>query len=191
MTRRRMATRYAVAALAALTLAGCASMNVRSFVERGVDFGFYQTYDWGPAGALTTGDPRLDNNPFFHDYVHRAFETQLAARGFEKTPDGTPDLLLHYHASIVQKLDVERAEGGCADCRPEVYDAGTLLIDFIDARTKKLVWRGWAEGSIEGVIDNQAWMEARIDEAVARILEKLPRAPHLARLALYRPFPDE
>jgi len=38
-----------------------------------------------------------------------------------------------------------------------------------------LIWRGWAEGSIEGVIDNQTWMESRIDEAVAKILERLPR----------------
>jgi hypothetical protein len=182
---------YGFAALAALTLAGCTSMNVRSFVERGVDFGFYRTYDWGPAGALATGDPRLDSNPFFHDYVRRALETQLAARGFEKTTAGAPDLLLHYHASIVQKLDVGRADGRCDDCRAEVYDAGTLLIDFMDTRTKTLVWRGWAEGSIEGVIDNQAWMEARIDEAVARILEQLPRAPYPARLALHRPLPDE
>jgi hypothetical protein len=56
-----------------------------------------------------------------------------------------------------------------------VYDAGTLLIDLVDARTNRLVWRGWAEGSVDGVIDNQEWMEARIDEAVTRILERLPR----------------
>ena len=64
---------------------------------------------------------------------------------------------------------------GCA-CggRSSVYDAGTLVIDLVDARTKTLVWRGWAEGSLEGVIDNQASMEAHIDRAVARVLQQLP-----------------
>ena len=57
---------------------------------------------------------------------------------------------------------------------PGWYDAGTLMIDLVDTRTNKLVWRGWAEGSIEGAIDNQDWMERRIGEAVGRIMERLP-----------------
>jgi hypothetical protein len=100
----------------------------------------------------------------------------LASRGFEKAT--SPDLLIHYHASVTQDIYIsggERRDGDCEGCRPEVYDAGTLLIDLVDARTNRLVWRGWAKSSIDGVIDNQDWMEQRIDEAVARILEKLPR----------------
>ena len=46
---------------------------------------------------------------------------------------------------------------------------------LVGTRTNKLVWRGWAEGSVDGVIDNQEWMEARIDDAVAQILQRLPR----------------
>lgn len=68
-----------------------------------------------------------------------------------------------------------RIDGSCEDCHAEVYDAGTLLIDLVDAQTERLVWRGWAKGSLDGVIDNQAWMEERIDETVARILGKLPQ----------------
>ena len=56
----------------------------------------------------------------------------------------------------------------------EVYDQGTLVIDLVDAHTDTLLWRGWAKGSIDGVIDNQQWMEQRIDEAVARIMRALP-----------------
>ena len=56
-----------------------------------------------------------------------------------------------------------------------VYDAGTIVVDLVDARTHRLVWRGWAEGSIDGVVDDQAWMEKRVDEAVARIMARLPR----------------
>ena len=59
----------------------------------------------------------------------------------------------------------------CEDwgCRPFVDEAGTLLLDFIDTRTNRLAWRGWAEGGFDGAIDNQDWMEARIDDAVAKI----------------------
>lgn len=172
--------RFTALALSALALTGCASMNVSSYVERGIDLRQYHTYNWGQADAQSTGDPRLDNNRFFEERVRAAVEKELASRGFEKTTSGAPDLLVHYHASIRQKIDVrdlDREYAYCDDddCRPYVYDAGTLFVDVVDPRTNTLVWRGWAEGSVDGVIDNQEWMEARIDDAVTRILQRLPR----------------
>ena len=169
--------RFAASALSALALTSCASMNVNSFVERGMDLRQYHTYAWGPADAFTTGDPRLDNNPFFQERMRTAVDQALAARGFEKTASGAPDLVIHYHASVTQRIDVNAADqkyGYCDDCNPYVFDAGTVTIDFIDTRTNRLVWRGWAEDSIDGVVDNQDWMEQKIDEAVTRILDELP-----------------
>src|ERR1043165_6261174 len=98
--------RFAACGIAALALTGCSSMSVSSYFERGSDFAHYRTYGWDQAGALETGDPRLDNNPFFHERIQSDVEKQLATRGFEKTTSGAPDLIVHYHASINQKLDV-------------------------------------------------------------------------------------
>jgi len=167
----------AVAAVAAITLAGCAA-TVRSYVDRRADFTQYRTYAWGPADTFTTGDPRLDNNAFFRDRLQQAADARLTARGFEQTDMESADLLLHYHVNVTQRIDVnelDRQYGYCEDCRASVYDAGTLTLDLIDVRTGRLVWRGWAERSIEGILDRQDWMERRIDEAVARVLERLPR----------------
>lgn len=160
--------RFATVAIAALALAGCASMNVSSYVERGIDLGQYRRFDWGPTEGLYTGDPRLDNNRFFDERVRAGVEKGLLGRGFERTSSGTPDLLLHYHANVTQQIDareIDRQFGYCedGDCRPYVYEAGTLVIDLVDARTKKVVWRGWAKDTLDGIIDNQAWMEAKID----------------------------
>ena len=136
----------------------------------------YRTYDWAPVEPQPTGDPRLDNNRFFQERVQAAVEKQLRDRGFDKT--ASPELLIRYRATVKQDVYISRPESvdvSCDGCRPEVYDAGTLLIDLVDARTKRLLWRGWAEGSIDGVIDDQKWMEQRIDETVARILKTLPQ----------------
>lgn len=185
MTRRiPLTVRCAVAALCALSLAACAAITVRSYSERGFDVGRYRTYAWGPADSHGTGDPRLDNNEFFEARVRQQVERQLTLRGFEKTA-APPDLLVHYHASFSQKMDlaeVDRQYSPCPpdDCRPFVYDAGTLVVDLVDARAKTLLWRGWAEGSMEGAIDNQPWLEARVDDAVARILRRLPPTPATA-----------
>jgi hypothetical protein len=155
-------------------IAGCAATDVSSHVARGVDLSEHRTYDWAPVPARSTGDPRLDNNRFFQERIRAAIEKQLANRGFEKTT--SPDLLLRYHASVRQEIYTSGTErnGYCEDCRSEVYDEGTLLIDLVDAQTDRLVWRGWAKGSVDGVIDDQGWMEQRIDEAVARIMRELP-----------------
>jgi hypothetical protein len=178
MDPRSRRTPFAALLLATLAAAGCASLGVNSYLERGFDVRQYHTYAWAPVDQLSTGDPRLDNNPFFMDRVQAAVDRELAALGFEKITTGTPELVLHYHASITQRLDVsgmDQKYGTCEECTPYVFDAGTLTIDFVDGRTDRLVWRGWAEGSIAGAIDNQRWMERRVDEAVARILKRLPR----------------
>jgi hypothetical protein len=176
-------TRLAVVAapsMLALVFAGCATLRVNSYLERGADFSRYRSYAWAERGAFATGDPRLDNNRFFTQRIEEAVDIQLAARGFEKTSAGSADVLVHIHARMDQRLDtaeVDLIDGRCIerDCRPDVYDTGTLMLDFIDGRTNHLVWRGWAERSSDGVVDDQKWMEATIDKTVAGILARLPR----------------
>jgi hypothetical protein len=180
MPRRLGRLAIAVSVLAA----GCATtMTSGSHVERGLDFSQYRTYDWGPADALPTGDPRLDQNPFFQDHMLGAVERQLAARGYERAASGEmPDLRIHYHASISRRLDVRAADtryGSCSgeECVGEIteFEAGTLVLDLVDVRTNRVIWRGWARDSVEGVLDDPDRMEAQINRAVAQMLERLPR----------------
>jgi len=173
--------RSAAVAISALALTACATtMSVSSHVDRGLDFTRYRTWDWGPADTLPTGDPRLDNNPFFKDYVQGAVEKGLAARGLGSPSSVAPDLLIHYHASINQRINVSGADtshGYCyEDCNQAVveYEAGTLVVDIVDAKTNRVIWRGWAQDSVEGVLDDQDRMARKIDEAVTRMLARLP-----------------
>ena len=180
MLRPAHVERLAVVIAAVLTLNGCATLRVGSHLERGADFARYRSYAWRLSDTFSTGDPRLDNNRFFSERVESAVDRQLRDRGFEKTGSGTADLVIHIHARVDQRLDtsaIDQEYGRCdvEECRPRVYDAGTLLLDFIDTRTNTLAWRGWAEGSLDGVIDDQQWMEETIDKAVEKILAQLPR----------------
>jgi hypothetical protein len=170
-------------AICALAVTSCATMNVSSHVQGGLDFAQYRTYDWGPADALPTGDPRLDKNPFFQDHILGAVEKQMAVKGYERSESGTPDLRIHYHASINQRIDVygvDRDHGYCYDddCKARVtdYEAGTLVLDLVDTRTNRVIWRGWAQDTVEDVLNNQDRMAKKIDEAVRRMLARLPSA---------------
>jgi hypothetical protein len=176
---RARSGRVATLLALALTAVGCGSLTVDSYAERGFQLQRYHTFNWGPPDAISTGDPRLDNNRFFDERVRMQVEKELAGRGLEKTATEPPDVLVHYHASVTQKIDFPTLDGeydDCdeGDCEPDVYDAGRLFIDLVDRRSNRLVWRGWAAGSIEGLIDDQEWLEKRLDEAVARILDRLP-----------------
>jgi hypothetical protein len=178
---RRLALVSLVAA--AIFAAGCATLKVSSYVERGTDFTQFRTYDWGPADALPTGDPRLDDDPFFLDHFEGAIETAMAGKGYRLAEGGMPDLLIHYHAAITPRIDINRLDserGYCydGDCRVRTIESetGTLVIDVIDTRTNKLIWRGWAQHGVVDILNNRDRMETRIDQAVARMLEELPSA---------------
>jgi hypothetical protein len=163
-----------VLGIAAVTLAGCMTMTVESYLAPGVHLRGYHTYDWAPVTAEATGDPRLDNNRFFDERVRAAVDRQLGSNHFERSAE--PELLVRYHARVTQEILFERAEleGGDAEDRvPELDDTATLVIELVDARTYQLAWRGWAKGSFEGSIDSQMWMEKRIDEAVKLIMQLL------------------
>jgi len=176
MTRfRKLIPLVGAAAVAAVT-AACAPVTVTSFTERGVQVPRYGTYDWGTVDTAVPGDPRLDNNSFFHDYLRGAIDRQLRSRGYEQTAL-TPDLRVHYHASAAQRIYISGTEPTrerCIDCAVQVYDEGTVLIDLVDARTGALVWRGSARTDIAGAVADQARLERVLERVVTRIIKTLP-----------------
>jgi hypothetical protein len=171
--------RVAVALVAIGCLSGCAPLRVNADPTPTMDLRTYRTYAWDTAELESTGDPRLDHNRFFSDRVQRAVDPQMSFRGYEKVEDGTPGLTLHIHARVKQQIESAQPEGpggSCShqECRPYVYDEGTLYIDITDARTNTLIWRGWAETSLDGIVDNQDVMNQVIDRAVRSICARLP-----------------
>jgi hypothetical protein len=153
-------------------------MRIGSYVESATDFSHYRTYAWGPADGLPIGDPRLDNNPIFRDYLQGAVERTLRGHNLLLVPTSArPDLLSHFHGSVRQRIEPTEIDrqlgyrvGGEART---IYDEGTLVLDLIDARTNQLVWRGWAIDTLDGILESQDRMERKIDEAVTKMLANL------------------
>ena len=181
---RAIQTLGALIVASSCLVAGCAPMRVSSHVDRDRDFTRYRTFDWGPADALPAGDPRLERDAFFQDHIQGAIERNLAARGFERAAaTATPDVRVHFHAVIDRRIaanQLDSQSGYCSrnDCQAGVsdYEEGTLVIDLIDVRTNRLVWRGWAQDSVEGVLDNQGRLARKIEQAVRLMFARLPAA---------------
>ena len=168
-------------AAAALTLVGCATRMVSSHVELGADFTQYRTYAWGPVDAFPVGDPRLDNNEIFRDYFQGAVEKAMATRHVALTST-SPDLLIHVHSSIGREVDldaIEREYPNCQGrtCRPPIveYEVGTLMIDVVDARTNKMIWRAWSRENVSGVIDDQERLRRVVVDCVAAMMKRFPK----------------
>ena len=167
---------------AVVVVTGCATTGVSSYRAMNIDFAGYQTFDWGPADALPTGDPRLDNDPYFQDRLQGAVERGLARRSLQRSERGaTPDLLIHYHANVSRRLDVDRVDysyGLTVDAESHVrdYDAGTIVLDIVDARTNQVIWRGWAQRDMTELLENQRKMAEWIETAVRLMLTRLPPA---------------
>ena len=123
----------------------------------------------------------IDNNPFFKDYLEGAVGKALEVRHYARVMSGAPDLLVHYHANISKTFDVNGVDtrnGYCYDdCEPRVvdYELGTIVLDVVDGHTNRVIWRGWAQDHIDGVIDRQELLRKQVNTSVARMMALFPR----------------
>jgi len=168
--------------LVALAPAACSvALQAGSDFTHDADISSYRTFAWGEADALPTGDPRLDNNPFFQERVRGAVEKEMATRGFVLDPDA-PDLLIHYHASVRDRVDVFETDSQYgydssaygAGTQVVQYEEGTLLVDIAEAESMRVIWRGWAQRDIEAALADRDEMDRQIGEAVTQMFLEFP-----------------
>ena len=113
--------------------------------------------------------------------MHGAIDTELQDRDLRAVTSEPADLLVHYHAAVIDRVEVPSPVGQLRDCvgercRSEVtgYEAGTLVIDVVEASTQRVIWRGWAEHRLEDMLDDPPLVRRRVRDAVHRIVERLP-----------------
>ena len=107
-------------------------------------------------------------------------ERGLALRKLERSEWGaTPELLIHYHANVSRRLDVNQVDhsyGLTVDAESEIrdYDAGTIVLDIVDSRTNQVIWRGWAQRDMTELLQDEGKMADWIETAVRLMLSQLP-----------------
>jgi hypothetical protein len=158
------------------------SMSAGAVFDPDVDFGKYDTFAWEAADPLPTGDPRPDANPFFVARIQEAVTGEFAARGIERV-ESDPSVLVHYHASVRDRLHVYEVDRRAGYEVPEYgpgvevyqYDEGILLVDIVDAETLRVVWRGWARADVTRALEDTALLERLVQEAARAMFKEFPR----------------
>ena len=88
--------RLLVGGAAAVLLAGCTTLTVRSDYDASASFAGLQTYTWVDAKRYETGNPAIDN-PLLADRIRASVDELLEPKGFRRLiAPGTPDLRLSY-----------------------------------------------------------------------------------------------
>ena len=188
---RRVTSLGGLILVVGLTACAAPTMEIRSEYDRQAlpDFGRYRTYTWLPQPG---GSDPLPGAPIVGPHITRAVQETLQAKGYRQE-GGAPDFLIGWHAAIQGKQQITRIDvtpgysqpGGRVPGGPlqtqtmpvvREYDEGTLVLDIVDSRSGKLVWRGWAQAEVRATTD-AAQREARIKEAVRMILDRFPPKP--------------
>ena len=167
-------------ALAAATVACAPALTVGADAASDLQPAAYRSYTWEMPDQFPTGDPRLDNNPFFVSEVQRQVEAQLGKLGLMKAQSGG-DLTVHFHATVrdrVNVYDVDRAAGydqtGYATSQAVNYEEGTVLIDNADVKVKKLICRGWMQTDLSGAVGNNEVLAKRVRDGLIKLFNKFP-----------------
>lgn len=155
-------------------VAACSSIRATYDYDVNADFSRMKSYAWIPVPDSDREDPLIVKR------VQDAVDRELAAKGLRRSKSN-PDFRIAMHTGSQSKIRVTDWGygygrgvywgGGGVDVYQ--YEEGTLILDFVDARTKKLIWRGTARGTI----NPDATPEARtktINEAVAKTLANYP-----------------
>jgi len=162
-------------------LIGCASMNVQSEHDEAADFSTYKTWDWLPASPDAPADS-FYVDAFADTRIRNAVEKTLREKGYEKSSE-SPDFLVNYHAALQDNLTVTQvsdtyrnnpyAEFDWTSTYTYEWQVGTLILDFFDARTKRLAWRASVQAEVRQT-DNVEMKEDRVNKAVKEMLSKFP-----------------
>ena len=155
--------------------AGCSTISVTHDYDPQADFSSLRTFAWLPFPKT------VKVNSLVVKRVQDAVTRELEAKGMQKNPQN-PDFLIAMHGATQEKLDITdwgyttgpygRYWGG-RDVSVRQYTEGTLVLDFVDAKSKNLLWRGVAKGAIDPTASPRERTE-RINEGAAKLLAEFP-----------------
>ncbi len=165
---------------------GCSGMKVNNDYDRDADFSSYKTYSWHESDMNVK-----DSDPFGHERLVQAIESQLSANGFRKVSSNS-DVVVTYNVEESEEMSLNTtymgggwgmgpgwgwgAGGmgmGSSTTQVRKYNVGTLVLDMWDVKEHRLVWRGIVSDSLSADPQKNA---KKINKAAQKLFEKYPPA---------------
>ena len=173
---------------AAIIAWSCApSFKVNSDYDKAVDFTTYKKFALFNPDNLNKAITELNRSRVF-----AAIKNEMTKKGFVEDA-ASPDLLVNVVAIFEDRQSVSSTTtgggmyggyyggmygaygwgGGTSHTNVDVrhYKDGSLIIDVVEASTKKLIWQGTGNKEIDGPVKDP---DTKIPKAVAQIMESFP-----------------
>lgn len=182
---RSLLTKTGVVFLASFILCTVvqAQKTSAAFDEK-VDFSSYKTFAFDKEGA---------RNPYVNALIVEAVERELTSRGLTKVSN-EPDVKVVYLAATVPNLQVQNVpfyhvvnpaySGMVGSATMNMWDVttGTLVIDLLDRKSDRVVFRGTITDVLQRAPSADLQADARIvskpiKKGVAKIFKKYPVKP--------------
>jgi hypothetical protein len=124
------------------------AQSVQSDFDKSYDFSKLKTFNF----AIPGFDDPLAHDSLNDGRIRAALESNLMANGFGMEELERPDFAVAYYVTAKNKFSV-RDNGprffGRRDVSVDEYTEGTLTVELYDVKTRRLVWRGRASGTVE------------------------------------------
>jgi len=161
----------------AACLVGCSTVTVSTDYDPAANFNQYKTFTVMPL-------EQFKNNTITADRIKAAITQALQARGLQPGPD-TADLQINVLAKLSKETQMTSTGGGyggwgyrgwgggMSTTTIQNIDVGTLVVDLVDAKTNKPVWRGMASKTIEQSQTGEQKQQA-LNDAMNKMFAKYP-----------------
>lgn len=170
--------------LIAVVFVGCASSGpgLQVGADKRTDAGIsdFKTFNWVSDVAEIPNDQLLIgqdgilvfNNKSTRKSIKDAIQTQLQAKGFSRDSNN-PDMLVNF--TVLEQDDQLRTytrDGynylgdGPVDRDAKMVDveAGTILLNFVNAESGNVVWQGFASSALEETdVKNEATLKSKVN----------------------------
>ncbi len=167
---------FFVLSLIGFTVSCSTAFDVKYNYDPQADFSDLKTFDWMPAPEKASIDSLVVQ------HVKNAVNAELKTKGLMMTSNN-PDFLI---AELIVKKDQahvvvtdrgynwgNREYRGIGRKLTYQYEEGSLILDFVDTKSKILIWRGVVKTEIQNV-DTPEERGKLINAAVKEILKKYP-----------------
>jgi hypothetical protein len=183
-TKRRTRLAWSAAVLGVAAFAGCATTQVKTDWDKQANFSQYRTFAIQagkvvPApGSVEAADQQPDT--LVLSRIDTALQNDLVSKGLRPVQQN-PDMIVTYTAGARNKQEVVSNWDGFGwgfgpgwgygpyynDVWVDQYPQATLVIDLIDANTKKVVFRAVAKADDKN-IRNPKFIQSAVDKALAK-----------------------
>ena len=170
--------------LSLVFLSGCSRLDVK--VDYDPDYKVKE-----PLHYAIVHNYKKDTDTLTSDRIIKALHAVFKEKGYEKVAKESADLIFVFHTNVQDKSEIQtdyqivgygafgyaRGFGGgmVATTNTYNYTEGTLVIDALNPKSQKIVWRGIAKDELTDKETSPEQKSAYIAKVVSELMAKFPR----------------